>query len=1535
MTRPGLKPSTTLPWLSLAVALIALLTGMAWLLEQQQDRMLEDSERNARDDMKLIQSFVQQVLRQGDYQAIDHLLRDWGEKRGHINAIKLTSANGFVLGHYRRADGAADGYRISNQIPYSYQGLANLELVTDRTWIGRRMDRLKGQLIGASIAIGAVLWLLVWLGVRRRTEAAVLRARTRELNDANSRLRYEMAQRKQTERTLQEERDRDSQILDVAGMLIVLIGSDQNVILVNRKGCDILGYDENDIVGRNWFDQFVPETVRTEVKAVFDRLMAGELMIQDYENPVITSSGNERLIAWNNSIVYDSHGQIMATLSSGIDVTERKRIEGALRALAESTALSAGDEFYRMHTRDLAGIYGTRYAFIGVFADRTKTSIRTLGAWSGGNFTDNFTYDLAGTPCQDIVNRKMELVPDEAMRRYPEDLLLAEMEVQSYFGAPLISSSGETMGLVSVMDVKPLSPDAWTRPILRIFANRMAFELERQQAEAAVREGERALSTLMSNLPGMAYRCRNDPDWTMQFVSTGTRELTGYKPDDLIESSKLSFAEVIHSEDRKTVWQAVQAAIKDKQPYQLSYRITTATGDNKWVWEQGQGVWSQDGALQALEGLIIDITPQRRVEQALRESQEQLRLTLDNAPIGIATTDTEGRLLTVNPAFCHLIGYPADDLTRMSITDITHPDDRESTAAEYRELLQRDAPSRNFETRCVRRDGEEINVHAQFGVARDAQGKPREFVVEFENITERKRTEAALGKLHQIAAASDRSFADKIEDLLQTGCDRFRLPIGILARISGNDYHIVHALSPDNSITPGSVLDLGQTYCNETLKADHPIGFEHASESEWKTHPCYREFRLEAYLGMPVHIGCEVYGTVNFSSPTPRDVRFTSTDKEILGLMAQWIGGELARQRTDEQLRESEEQLRLTLQNAPIGIATSDLQGRLLSVNPAFCNILGYSEEELLRLSVNDITYPDDRSETAERFQSLVQGNIPSYELDKRYVRKDGTIIIGHARGALVRNGDGRPFRVVGEVEDITERRRAEEMFRLVVELAPNAIVMVNPDGQILLVNSQTEKFFGYARDELMGQPVEMLIPERWRGRHPAHRRGFLSEPRARAMGAGRELFGRRKDGGEFPIEIGLSPIETNQGTLVLSAIVDISERKRAAQEVQRMRAYLKNIVDSMPSILVGVDADGRITEWNRGAEQATGVPANRAIGNGFGKLLPAYESQLRSLREAIRNGEPVRTERMITEQDGETHFTDVVVYPLVSNGAVGGVIRVDDVTNRVRIEQMMVQTEKMMTVGGLAAGMAHEINNPLSGILQSCQNINRRISPELPANRVTAESLGQPLEGIRAYMIERGILDFVEGIRDAAERASRIVADMLTFSRRSGTELVPVALDEMLDAVVRLAGSDYDLKKKYDFRQIEIVRDYDPELEAVPCNQTEIEQVVLNLIKNAAQAMVEADSKLRRITLRTRRDDGFACVEVEDTGPGMDEDTRRRAFDPFFTTKPAGSGTGLGLSVSYFIVTEQHRGAMSVSSKPGEGTCFLVQLPLQKETSA
>ncbi|MFP5221049.1 MAG: ATP-binding protein [Acidobacteriota bacterium] len=389
--------------------------------------------------------------------------------------------------------------------------------------------------------------------------------------------------------------------------------------------------------------------------------------------------------------------------------------------------------------------------------------------------------------------------------------------------------------------------------------------------------------------------------------------------------------------------------------------------------------------------------------------------------------------------------------------------------------------------------------------------------------------------------------------------------------------------------------------------------------------------------------------------------------------------------------------------------------------------------------------------------------------------------------------------------------------------------------------------------------------------------------------------------------------------------------RRQAEQELTRAKSYIANILDSMPSMLVGVDSNGVVTHWNKAAEKAEDIPAAQAQGQPLEAVFPRLASHRENIRTALRERRPQHVEREMFQKDNTVGYQDVMIYPLVSNGVEGVVVRVDDVTQRVHLEEMMVQSEKMISVGGLAAGMAHEINNPLSGILQSAQVLLSHLSPDVAANRAAAEASGCTMDNIRAYAEKRQLLVFLEGIRESGVRAARIVSNMLEFSRKSQSQRSPSQINQLMDKAVELALSDYDLKKQYDFKRIRIVREYGQNLPDIPCTRTEIEQVVLNLLKNAAQAMALGSDRsvTPTITLRTAIDGDCLRIEVEDNGPGMSESVRKRIFEPFFTTKPVGEGTGLGLSVSYYIIVTNHGGRFDVQSEPGKGARFILCLPL------
>nr|HPQ39520.1 ATP-binding protein [bacterium] len=479
-------------------------------------------------------------------------------------------------------------------------------------------------------------------------------------------------------------------------------------------------------------------------------------------------------------------------------------------------------------------------------------------------------------------------------------------------------------------------------------------------------------------------------------------------------------------------------------------------------------------------------------------------------------------------------------------------------------------------------------------------------------------------------------------------------------------------------------------------------------------------------------------------------------------------------------------------------------------------------------------------------------------------------------------------------------------------------------DGEILQVNQ--------AGAELLGkESPEKLLSDRFlvSELYPAPRRRELLD----LLEKNEEIHNfeiTMNPPGKNPIDISVSARIFPELGYIEGVMVDITDRNRAEAELKRLRLFMADIVNSLPSMVIGVNPAGLVTHWNRRASEMTGIPPAKARGSRIGDVLkdiPEIEALIRSV---FTGGESCTTEVRVKVK-GEYRNLDVKVLPLSSSEDSGAVIRVDDITDRRRMESMIVQSEKMLSIGGLAAGMAHEINNPLAAILQNLQVIRNRLFLDMERNEMVARECELDLHRMRRYLNRRNIDQMLESVMQSGHRASRIVDNMLSFSRKGDSRFTTTDIAALVDRTLELASNEYDLKKKYDFRKIRILKQYVENTPVVLCDPGQIQQVVFNILKNGAQAMATVSGKESEFLIRVYSENGWVVIAITDNGPGLEEAVRKRIFEPFFTTKEVGMGTGLGLSVSYYIIVENHRGELEVDSILGQGSTFYIRLPLEQ----
>jgi PAS domain S-box-containing protein len=714
-------------------------------------------------------------------------------------------------------------------------------------------------------------------------------------------------------------------------------------------------------------------------------------------------------------------------------------------------------------------------------------------------------------------------------------------------------------------------------------------------------------------------------------------------------------------------------------------------------------------------------------------------------------------------------------------------------------------------------------------------------------------------------------------------------------RETGLPVRLAMPSSPHQSMVPGVAA----------FRAEEPVFWTdlHADPALAAEREALQVNGLHDWAAFPLIGDGSVVGVLNLHTAEGRT--FEHSDVELLERVAGQVSAWLRGASPTDPVSTRASRYRTLFEQAPDGIVVVDPAGHYIDANPAACRMLGYSHDELIGTHVSRVIDPEHVGALEPAITAL--RNSEEYPREWRLRRKDGSVFdAGVVATALP---DGSPVAIFRDISvwkhDEAHVRDSAARLAGIVNTAMDAIITVDESQRIILFNPAAERMFGHQSAQLLGQPLEMLLPHRFRGAHAGHVRGFgRTGVTSRRMGSLGEISGMRANGEEFPIEASISQTEVAGAKLFTVIMRDTTERNRAEHVI----AEQAELIDQARDAIFVCTLDSKVTFWNKGAERLYGWTAAEANGRTVDELfLPdpneISRADVLTMESGAWGGElgkHTRDGTSLTVESRRTLLRD-------DHGAPRAILVIDtDVTDRKRLEAQFLRAQRLESIGTLAGGIAHDLNNVLAPIIMS-------------------------LELLRAEYPGESSHDLLDLVSRSARRGADMVKQVLHFARGIEGRRIEVDVRHLLKDIERIVNDTF-------LKHIDLQLTTDADLWSITGDPTQVHQVLMNLCVNARDAMpnggtlrITAENLMvdeHYVALNLESHPGpYVLIRVEDTGTGMAAEVVEKIFDPFFTTKEVGKGTGLGLSTSMAIV-KSHGGYIKVYSEPGIGTTFKVYLP-------
>ena len=1093
--------------------------------------------------------------------------------------------------------------------------------------------------------------------------------------------------------------------------------------------------------------------------------------------------------------------------------------------------------------------------------------------------------------------------------------------------------------------------------LLVLVACLIEYSRSRQrQASEKIRAIEDRMRFLVSFSPSVLYSCAATREAPVTFIGDNVRQLLGHEPADYAQPG--FFWDHLHPEDEPRV-RANLAKLLAAGQYNGEYRLLDGSGAYRWIQNHARIVYDAGGAPQEIVGSLFDITEKMQAQEALRESELRYRELTEMLPQTVFECDVRGRLIMANQTGMTAFGVSRQEVEAgICILDLVVPEDR-ARAAQNLAKTALGVGQSSHEYVARRRDGSTFPV-VVYGNPILCDGQPAGVRGLLIDISERRRAEEALRDWAMLLESSHDAIVKRAGNEIvfwNSGAER------IYGYSAGEMLgHSIEELTPEErrheirELT--ARLERGETVANfeterirkDGARIDISLALTPVRDSEG---------RLAGMVGNSRDI-----------TELKRKQRELQKQNALLELLQ---GSAVA----SNQAATIEEAIQSCLDRICAHTGWQVGHAFLASADP---------DPVLISAGCWHLDEPAKFEHFRQAFEGMrigrglglagrvFESGAPYWVAD---LDRDPSILPGPmAIGLGLQSAFASPIlagsEVVGVLEffstgapeaderflqaitsigvqlgRVIERARAgealkesETRYRAITEYATHGILTIDERGRILFANQTSGALFGRSSGDLLGMEVRRLMPTLpWEllFSEPAALSGTFSLPPF-------ELLGLDPGGQEMPLEISISGYLAKDGRPVCTAILrDVSERNCALQALESAHQAVRAVIENSPLAIVTLDHAGRVQSWNRAAERMFGWPGEVVLGHALPCLPASVASQTEERLASVLSGETLAFETRRLRQDGSMVEVEVWAGPIrgVDDSVTGVVVMYADLSERKMLEAQLRQAQKLESIGQLAAGLAHEINTPiqyvgdnlrflqqefegLAPLLESYDGLVRAAAGNPAAGHLVDDAQRAAQQADIPYLCEeipKALLQSLEGVGRVAE----IVKAMKEFSHPGTVERTATNLNRAIESTVLVCRNEW----KY---VADLETDLDPGLPPVPCLAGEINQVILNLVINAAQAIGEAVKDTGghgKITVSTRRDGSWIEVRVRDTGTGIPEKIRDRVFDPFFTTKEVGKGSGQGLAIAHSVIVKKHAGSISFETETGAGTVFIIRLPL------